>query len=69
MEVAKAVREESLLKESQQSRRHGRVVAGLLLGPRLVTNGPESLDALLDIPRPWTAADDETDHLQAPSTC
>ena len=23
----------------------------------------ESLDALLDIPRPWTAADDEADHL------
>ena len=24
----------------------------------------ESLDALLDIPRPWSAADDEADHLQ-----
>ena len=23
----------------------------------------ESLDALLDIPRPWSAADDEADHL------
>jgi hypothetical protein len=58
--LAKAIREESLLAKSQQSR--GRVVAegG---NPRLVTNGPESLDALLDIPRPWSAADDEADHL------
>jgi len=57
VEVAKV----SLSRESEHSR--GRVVAegG---NPRLVTNGPESLDALLDIPRPWSAADDEADHLQ-----
>jgi RNase H-like domain found in reverse transcriptase len=56
VEVAKV----SLSRESEHSR--GRVVAegG---NPRLVTNGPESLDALLDIPRPWSAADDEADHL------